>query len=224
MSDYAVILTHNRHELLRSAVAGIAPQVDRVAVVDNASYPPVTFESIGGHQVHSIITSDEQPPNLAFLMNEGFDWAEQQAKELGETEWFVALLCDDVLVPAGWFAAVKTALQQTGTVMGSTHQSFPVTQPIVKTQPDADIVGRLQGSAFVVRGEVGLRADEEMHWWWQDTDLDWQARLRGGSVIAPGPTAVNLRPNDFTNARPELARRAGVDGEVFARKWGTRPW
>lgn len=221
--DVAFILTHNRHELLRKSILAIAKQVHAVCVIDNASSPPVTWEEVSPH-AHTLIHSDEQPPNLAMLMNVGFDWAEETALTWSYEAWNVACLCDDVEVPSGWFQAVRDCIRETGATAGSTHQAAPVSSPLMKTEPDSDIYNRMQGSACVFRGEAKLRADEDMHWWWQDTDLDWQARAAGGMVIAPGPVAINQFPNDYTHSRPELAERAGLDGEVFRQKWGFRPW
>jgi glycosyltransferase involved in cell wall biosynthesis len=222
--DLAFILTHNRPEHLRRCVRAIAPQVDRICVIDNASNPPITVEDLPPHQVHTLITDYEQPPNLARLMNVGFEWADREAVEWSYEMWNVAVLCDDVIVPEGWFTAVRHALRNTSAVAGSTHQSRPVELPILKRLFDQDIHNRMQGSAFVIKGEVGLRADEDMRWWWQDTDLDWQARKVGGMIIAPGPVALNERPNDFTYSVPGLAEQAGRDGETFRKKWGFKPW
>jgi glycosyltransferase involved in cell wall biosynthesis len=221
--DLAFVLTHNRHDILRKCVDAISVQVDKVCVIDNASTPPIVFNDLRSI-IHTLIYDDEQPPNLARLMNIGFDWAQSEACDDINYEWNVAVLCDDVIAPQGWFSSVKSALRSTCAVAGSTHQSAHVTQILIKTEPDSDIYNRMQGSACVFKGEAGLRADERMRWWWQDTDLDWQARKAGGMVISPGPVAVNERPNDFTNAKPELATQAGKDREVFIQKWGRAPW
>jgi hypothetical protein len=76
--------------------------------------------------------------------------------------------------------------------------------------------------AFVVRGELGLRADEKMRWWWGDTDFEWQAIQAGGVLMLPGYTALNTLANSTTHG--VLAEQAGRDGETFALKWGGRPW
>jgi glycosyltransferase involved in cell wall biosynthesis len=207
--------------MLRECLRAAWAQVDEVCVIDNASQPPVNDNT---PYMHALIRDEEQPPNLARLMNVGFDWAARRALELGYEEWNVAVLCDDVVIPASWFRSVVWALRTTNAAAGSTHQLQSVTEPIIKTAPDTDIVNRMQGSACVFKGELGLRADERMHWWWQDTDLDWQARVGGGMIIAPGPVAHNSLPNDFTYSVPGLAEQAGRDGEVFAAKWGFKPW
>lgn len=217
----ATILTHNRHELLARCVAALRPQVHALLVIDNASDPPV--ESSVAYTLRREL---EQPPNLARLMNYGFDhWATYVADVAvvrETTRWDVATVCDDVEVPAGWFEAVAGELRAWNAAAASSGGRQDAV--IVKQVPDGDIFNRMQGAAFVMRGELGLRADERMRWWWQDTDLDWQARGAGGTVIVPGYEAVNSRPNDFTYSVPGLGEQAGRDGEVFAAKWGGRPW
>lgn len=217
-SRFAIILTHNRHELLKQCLDAIQPQVDQVLVIDNASNPRVDAIGVKG----AVMYVPDQPPNLSDLWNRGFRWIEWSPNRA--EEWDVAMLCDDVTVPEGWFHAVSSCMRAHGAAAGSTHSWHPVSVPIVKTHPDGDIYNRMQGSAFVLAGEKGLRADETMHWWWCDTDLDFMARLKGGMVIAPGLTAHNIHPNDFTNRVPGLAEQAARDGQTFAMKWGGRPW
>lgn len=225
---YAVVLTHNRLDLLRSCVYAIARQLDggTVVVVDNASNPRVRLSDLLGPAAPTVAITylPDQPPNLAKNMNAGLALVRNLALHGGASQWDVAMLCDDVMVPTGWFDSIAPHLRLGGVVAGSTHSVAPVAHTIVKHEPDGDIYNRMQGSAFVIAGEAGLWADESMHWWWQDTDLDWQARKAGGVVIAAGPVAENGRPNDFTYAVPGLAEQAVRDGEQFARKWGWRPW
>lgn len=230
MNRYAIILTHNRPELLSECVAAIAPQVDRVLVIDNASDPPVdpsmdAFSS-GKVQVHYV---PDQPPNLAMLWNIGFGIVEfdfQRANLRGDEPglWPVAVLCDDSIVPDGWFAAVTDAMAATGAAAGCSNPWGRDHPPQLKTAPDADIIGRMPGWAFILDGTKGLRADESMHWWFFDSDLDWQARQAGGMVMIGGYPVPNRLPNDYTNRKPELAEQAGRDAAAFEAKHGWRPW
>lgn len=215
MKRFAVVLTHNRHELLRECIDAITPQVDVVIVIDNASEPRVQFNDV------FLTYVPDQPPNLAHLWNVGFDIA---AELTNANEFDVAVLCDDVVTPVDWFRAIAGQLRVTGAIAGSTHAFAPVSTPIIKTIPDRDIMNRMQGSAFVIAGEAKIRADERMHWWWQDTDIDWQARGAGGMIIAPGPVAHNRYPNDYTARRPELYARIEHDAAAFREKWGFQPW
>lgn len=224
LARFAVVLTHNRPDLLAKCVAAIGPQVDLTIVIDNASDPPVDLADIADEGWRTILLHvPDQPPNLARLWNVGLDTA-TTLRAGAPGPWHVAFLCDDAIVGAGWFTAVADTIRTHGAAAGSTHAISRVASPLVKTAPDSDIYNRMCGWAFVVSAEKGWRANESMHWWWLDTDADFSARVSGGMVIAPGPVVVNERPNDFTYSVPGLAEQAGRDREAFAAKWGSAPW
>lgn len=227
----AIILTHNRPELLDRCVAAAAGQVNGLIVIDNASDPPVVDEVLFKTAVVDldkwprvfIVHRDEtQPANLSRLWNIGLTAVGRWFDE--DPAWNVVLLCDDAILPDGWVATVATGMRAHNAAAASTHQATPVSAPIFKTEPDSDLWNRMCPWAFMLAGEKCLRADERLHWWWCDTHMDWQARKNGGMVILPGPVVANERPNDFLTSKPELAARAGVDGEIFAEIWGFRPW
>jgi hypothetical protein len=219
---YGLVITHNRHDILAATVQQLRRQVSHVVVMDNASNPPVDDNmSDGVHVIHDAL----QPPNIAYLWNVGLSYLAQLATDEGHDEWYVALICDDISLPDDWVPRVVDTMMRVHATAGSTHHNEGVLQnPLVKTSPDHDLYNRMQGAAFVLAGHKGISADETMHWWWCDTDMDFQSRITGGMVLVPGPIAVNTRPNDYTAAKPELMEQAGKDGERFTQKWGFRPW
>lgn len=220
---YSIVLTHDRPELLKQCVAAISSQVDVVLIIDNASDPPV---SPADQDDATVMNIPDQPPNLSRFWNTGLDWVETWVSTNipATPEWDVAILCDDVIVPEGWFETVASCMRAHGATAASTHQWYPISAPIMKRNPDQDLTNRMCGWAFVLAGESGLRADEDLKWWFCDTDLDWQARTKGGMVVCPGPVAKNIHPNDWTARVPGLAEQSGQDGVTFARKHGGRPW
>lgn len=219
---YAIILTHNRHELLLQSLAAIRSQADITVIIDNASDPPVTLGTFPADgNPFLLMEVPDQPPNLSHLWNLGL---EAIGRLNPVPQWDVALLCDDVIVPEDWYNVVSSCMREHGAAAGSTHQWHEVTQPILKQAPDRDLTNRMCGWAFVLAGEKGLQADEDLKWWFCDTDLDWQARANGGMVICPGPVAKNIHPGEFTGSKPELYHQSGLDGVTFARKHGSRPW
>jgi glycosyltransferase involved in cell wall biosynthesis len=227
MNQYAIILTHNRPELLRDCIAAIGPQIERIVVIDNASEPPVRAADLPMDGLFGCILGiPTQPPNLAALWNRGLDtiygWHRYGSDPDGPC--WIAVLCDDAIVPGGWFAAVTDAMAQTGAAAGCSNPWGTEHEPRLKTTPDSDLMGRMPGWAFILDGSKGLRADESMHWWWCDTDLDWQARAAGGMVMIGGFPVPNRLPNDFLTTVPGLNEQAGRDGEAFAAKWSWRPW
>jgi glycosyltransferase involved in cell wall biosynthesis len=216
----SLIITHNRPELLAEAIAAIKPQVDVVLVVDNASDPRATVEQ----DVHLLYVPD-QPPNISNLWNRGFDWFAKFSHQYnGHGGLDIAMLCDDAIVPEGWFAAVTEGMRETGAAAGCSNPWGTMHPAHIKTTVDRDIAGRMVGWAFVIDADKGLRADESMHWWWCDTDLDVQARLAGGVVMVGGYLVPNTRYGEYTNIIPGLGERAGRDREAFAAKWGQVPW
>jgi len=227
---YAVILTHNRPEMLRETAAAILPQTDWLWIVDNASDPPVTLDDFRGLLAPppspgiAVMHDPLQPPNLATLWRRALDNIAVNAAAQGYGRWDVALLCDDVDLSDDWYDRVSHALRANNASAASAHQAYNLGQQIVKVRPDNDIMSRMTGCAFVLPGEKGMQPDESMHWWWVDTDIDWQARHADGMVLAVGPPALNRLPNYWTVTKPNLGEQAGHDRAAFAAKWGGCPW
>jgi hypothetical protein len=205
-------------------IMSIGSQADRVIVIDNASDPPIHVPS-GLHRNEIIVIRDpEQPPNLSRLWNRGLDFAENVAEVSRSDRWDTAVFGDDVIVPPDWWDRVSGSMRAFGATIGATHQVNEIPNVIFHNEPSNDLWNRMPGWAWMIRGETKIRLDESFRWWWGDTDLDWRARSEGGVVIAPGPIAVNTRPNEFTVMKPELTYQAGQDRDTFMRKWGHIPW
>lgn len=223
---FAIILTHNRPQLLKECVAAVGPQCDVVIVIDNASQPAVTVEMVdagfGASYRTLLVTIPDQPPNLAALWNRGFDLI--AGMDHDTDPYWIAVLCDDALVPDGWYTAVVDAMTATGAAAGCSNPFGHEHEPRLKTAPDSDIMGRMPGWAFILDGTKQLRADETMRWWFLDTSIDFTARQAGGMVMVGGYPVPNRLPNDYTNSKPELGEQAGRDGERFQEVWGFRPW
>lgn len=217
MNDWCIVLSHNRQDLLNGCIDRISPQVDSVIVVDNASDPPAEAQWI--YPNVTIHYEPLQPPNLAYFWNRYLDLISGIEMLTGDGRWNVALLCDDSYVEPGWYDTVRDGMRAHGASAASTHSYTPISESYVlralTNGPD-----RMCPWAFMIPGEEQLRADETMHWWFCDTDLDWQARQIHGTVVLPGPIVPNLLIGEFTNTKPELAVQAGLDGERFREKWG----
>lgn len=228
MNRFAVILTHNRPELLRETWCAIGPQVDMVTIIDNASEPPVRFQDFHAPEwATAVVRVPDQPPNLSRMWNLGIRMAlslwESNASRL---QPYVAVLCDDAPPPPGWFAAVTAAMTETGSVVGASAPamfSFGAGPPRVKRTPDSSLAERMPGWAWIVDPISPVRADEQLEWWWGDTDLDWQARAAGGMVLIGTHPVPNERPNEFSG-RPEQAMQIAGDSQRFVDKHGYRPW
>ncbi|GAA1281272.1 glycosyltransferase family 2 protein [Saccharothrix xinjiangensis] len=226
METYVVVPTHNRNELVLELVQSLELPAERVLIIDNASNPPVPpAPSIDEFNppppVATLLLDFEQPPNLSRLWNLGIDWAEKQA---GGREHAVAVLNDDVVLPPLFLDYMVSALRQTGADIafpdqhgrvGLLHRTIPGPVPLRE---------RMTGYAFVLRGGVGLRADERFRWWCGDDDLEWQALERGGTVCVGGIGVQHLYPDRSTRSRPELEAQTHRDRTAFVQKWGRAPW
>lgn len=225
---YTIIPTHDRQAQLVSLVTSLRDQCDVVIIVDNASSPAVAMdwfgESITSVADLIIVRDDEQPPNLSRLWNVGLDVATAHASQRDAARWDVAILNDDTVLPSGWYDSISTALRDHPTAaIACGAPGDWIHAPIFHTDPrTSNIMTRMTPWAFVTRGELSIRADESLRWWWGDTDFEWQARQRGGVLIIPGHIAMNSLANSTTHG--VLAEQAGRDGETFRQKWGWRPW
>lgn len=220
---FAVIPTHNRLDLLVEMIKNMHDEIDCAVIVDNASHPPVTLKDFPDEcraKVH-IHYDEEQPPNLYRLWNVAFEIIKTNLKAL---KWNVAVFNDDCIIPRGWFDVMSYALRNSAgysAVSGTMAEGW-LNHPLVKTQPDGDLRTRMTPWAFMMRGELNLRADESFRWWWGDTDFDWTLRTNGGIMILPGHVVQNSLANSTTHG--ELMEQAGRDRETFRLKHGWNPW
>lgn len=229
---YALIPTHNRPTELARLVRQLDGQADTIIIIDNASDPAVGEVELRASVEHAhvaIIRDDEQPPNLYRLWNVGFKaieaWHNVYSRQADLGQWDVAVFNDDTSIPEGWYDYVAAPLvhRSTAVAVSCTDPYGILTAPLLKTQSgDGNINIRMCPWAFVVRGELGLRADESFGWWWGDTDFDWQACRAGGVLLLPGYTTQNTLANSTTHGA--LAEQAGRDAVTFQHKWGFRPW
>jgi glycosyltransferase involved in cell wall biosynthesis len=208
--------------MLRELVAQLDGNTEYVIIVDNASDPPVRSSDFNVGAGVYVLRVPTQPPNLYQLWNIAFEFAKYLAVDSGLTQWNVSVFNDDTLLPPDWTITVRDALRNSSAAIACGSLTHHVTSPLLKTERDGDILTRMTPHAFMMRGELNLRADERFRWWWGDTDLDWQARLNGGVLIIPGCTAINRCANSTTVGK--LAEQAGRDGEYFSAKWGQRAW
>jgi len=206
----AVIPTRNRTDVLSQCVMAISGQVDCVIVIDNGDVDPVI-----DHET-AVIRDPQQPPNLSRLWNLGLT----AATIMGEPKWDVAILNDDAIVPEGWFDAVATKMRE---MQAAAACSGGYTMPVLHTRPGpVGLATRMQGYAFVLRGELDLRANEDLHWYFTDDYLDWESRKLGGMVMVPGFHVQHLYPNG--QMTPELNEQCARDAQTFVDIYGMRPW
>lgn len=213
-SRFAVIVTRDRPEAYAACVAAIEPQVEDIITICHG--PEAVSYSAGlpiGYHAES--------PNISAMWNLGLDCL---AEAFSDRPYDVAVLNDDAVVPRYWFDHVCRPMSLTDAAAGCVDQHHRLAAPLVHRHPGpVDLHERLTGFAFILDGTRGLRANEDMRWWYSDDDLDWQARTRGGTIIVPGEP-VQHPPHGGTALVGELARYADEDRRKFIDRWGSAPW
>lgn len=218
----AVIPTRDRHDMLADCINSVVDQVDSVIVLDNLSHPPIDPDPWHG-QV-GVVSVPMDPPNISTLWNVGIALADSQAHRAGAAAWDIAVLNSDVVVPAGWVERLSHAMRSTTAVLAYPDQHGG-RQAVLHTKAEPiDLRQRITGYAYMLRGEAGLRLDEDLAWWYGDDDLDWTAREQGGAILVPGIPVEHRCPNGSMYERPELQEQAGRDRATFETKWGRTPW
>jgi GT2 family glycosyltransferase len=217
----AVIPTRNRHDMLADCINSVVDQVDRVTVIDNLSDPPIDPDP--WHGKVGIVAIPLDPPNISTLWNVGLALADAQAHQHQADRWDIAVLNSDVTVPPGWIDGLSTAMRSGPAVLAYPDQHGGRRQILHTKAEPVDLRTRITGYAYLLRGEAGLRLDEDLAWWYGDDDLDWRAREQGGALLVPGLAVEHRCPNVSTNERPELRQQAARDRETFRAKWGRTP-
>lgn len=220
---FAVIPTHNRPQRLLALVASLATQVNHIVVLDNASDPAVDVWDLtraAPDVTVEVLRDEEQPPNLSRFWNVLLDHAAKSAMDAEAAQWDVAVFNDDAIVPAGWFDVCSTVLRGHETAAVAHTGTSPVHHhELVDAYPYARDK-RMCPWAFVTRGEIGLRADESLRWWYGDDDFCRQAIDAGGVIAAPGPLVINALAVQSTVG--VLAEQAELDRKTFEAKWADR--
>lgn len=222
---YAVIATHNKHENLYKLIETLSLSTEAIVVIDNASKVPLTKFLRDKKDIPNlhIVEDGEQPPNLSRLWNVGLKLVGSLCKT---REWNVAVLNDDLQVEETWLPSLAYYLRQSNAAVAYGDQfnrNLPETQLFTQAKP-ISLYDRMCGYAHVSRGELGIRFDETMRWWYSDDDYDWTCRQHGGSLLVPGHAVTHHTPGESTNASVALSTQAGIDRETFYKKWKQYPW
>jgi hypothetical protein len=79
---------------------------------------------------------------------------------------------------------------------------------------------RLPGVALLVRGELGIRHDPAITFWFADDDFENQHRVNGGTALVGGTT---VQHSDSTPRTEAFIHQTWADGHRFQAKWGFMP-
>jgi hypothetical protein len=226
---YAIIPSNGR-ECLDQAIEAIYPQVDRVLITwtsawdGRRSLPRPDDDKILYAIWRNRPGGADPAPNISAWWNEGLENAKEISRHdfPSRTEWDVAILNDDAIVSEDWFERISRGMRRHGGAAASSGARHGITEVLTEPGPVPGWPNPLQGYAFMLAGEKGLRANEDLHWYFTDNYIDWESRKLGGTVILPVCSVQHLYPNGQMDH--DLQVRTGVDAQVFVDLYGMRPW
>lgn len=228
---FAVIPSGGR-PCFEPAMWSVIPQVTHTYVImtEPFAFTPGDYVDVRGDY--------RRPKNISRWWNLGIEAAHEHAALLGASAWNVLIMNDDVIACPQLVVVLTQALRH-GLIWGEPCEELKGETPVL-AYPDnlstaaprfalhkeagfVDVRTRISGWCFMLRGESGLTADEDMQWWYSDNDLDYRARQMGGAVMVPGCEVEHLFPNEGTAASPELSARTHIDRGIFLAKWKDLP-
>ncbi len=210
------VIPSNGRDCLSQCLEAIAPQVDQLIVVATNSLTHYVNHCLPYRDKISVHRSYVEG-NISAWWNFGLTMAKSQAYRTGA--WRVAVLNDDAIVPPTWFDEVSGHMDVTGCVAGC---SGPVTGALRIAGP-VPLHTRMQGYAFILDGPTGIRAHEDLHWYFTDDYIDWESRKAGGMGMTEAGGVVNhLFPNG--QLTPKLHAQIATDAQTFVDIYGQRPW
>ena len=219
------VVPSNGRPMLDDLIASLVDQVYDVIVVANTwerDGSPGLLESAG--LPVCVVEDEREERNISRWWNLGLDTVARHAGWLGDTEWDVLVVNDDVVCPPRFVATLSGRMRATTAVCAYPDQAGGRQEILHTGSAPVSLGQRITGYAFMLRGEAGLRADEDFVWWAGDDDLGLRAQGAGGSLLVPGIPVEHRAPDVQTNASPVLSAQTARDMDTFLAKWGVRPW
>lgn len=215
---YAIIPTNGR-PCFKECLEAALPQVSRVIVVEGGPDAEYVDRGPGDYDM-TVVREPEM--NISKWWNLGLSLLADRMKEHRQHHWNVIILNDDAIIPPTWVSTVSNAMRSAGAAAASTGNPHP--WPILHQKPGpVDLSTRLQGFAFMLAGEKGIRANEQLKWYFSDDHVDWLSRQQGGTLSIPSHHVRHLYPNG--QMTPELQVQIAEDAKAFTAYWaGLRPW
>lgn len=219
---FVVIAAKNRHEMTYNLLGQLDENAE-VMLYDNGSDPPLILED--DSPLSFVVDAEGWP--LHRMWNHALDAIEKVVVGGGLDKWNVAILNNDLEVPPGFLARLEGGLRANDDNWISYpnwHGADIPDRASVATKGSSGDGRSLSGWAFMVRGESGLRFDEQFEWWYGDADIQKQTEAAGKHVVCVGGCYCNhLHPNESTQSDPERIAQAIGDEARFAAKWDLDP-
>jgi Glycosyltransferases, probably involved in cell wall biogenesis len=216
---YAIIPTNGR-DCFRDSLNAVYDQVDHVYVVEGGPDAKLIDAGMDYERNFSIIREPEL--NISKWWNLGLSLISSKMQQNGVRRWNVVILNDDAIIPSGWVKAVAGRMRDMQVAAACSGNPNPI--PAVHTTPGpVGLATRMQGYAFVLAGEKGVRANEQLKWYFSDDHVDWLSRQKGGMLCVPGMYVEHRFPNG--QVTPEIQEQIAQDAHAFSQYWnGMRPW
>lgn len=216
---FAIIPTNGR-DCFKRCLEAVYDQVDRVYVVEGGPDAKIIDADLEYGSDFTIIREPEL--NISKWWNLGLKLIANRALASRMAKWNVVILNDDAIIPQGWVHQLDKTMRGMGVAAASSGNPAPI--PALHTQPGpVGLATRMQGFAFMLAGEKGVRANEQLKWYFSDDHVDWLSRQKGGMVSVPGLYVTHLHPNG--QVTPEIQEQIAKDAHTFTQYWnGMRPW
>lgn len=186
----------------------------RQTVVTTTLPEPVRAADVAAAQV---IVNTEPGINISRWWNRGLDWIAQRQ----DGPYNVLLMESDVrLAPATLTELVHVLRTHDVAMAGADWLNAlqPGQVEIRHALEPATPPHRIPGICMLVRGELGLRFDEEFRWWYADDDFEWQHRKAGGTALVGGTSLHHPAGHQLDGERTVYAVE---DHAKFVAKWGS---
>jgi hypothetical protein len=231
---YAVMPSMGR-SCLKDALDSLLPQVECLFLVKTEDF---TTPGLDPQYADRLSVTDDlrRPKNISRWWNIGITAATAYARVFRQAEFNVLVVNDDIVACPQLVTTLDAGLR--GQHDAVRRSSPPGARPVLAypdnwppynragfhgTAGQVQLSTRISGWCFMLRGEKGVTADENLAWHYGDDDLDWRCREYGGAVMVPGCAVEHLHPNELTARSAELSARTHVDRGVFLAKWGALP-
>jgi hypothetical protein len=219
---FAVIPTNGR-DCLEQCLEAIAPQVDFIYLIRTSPdvFPDFVHKHLADRKIGWAYAYCDAV-NISCWWNQGLETVAMLAEIEKKETWDVAVINDDVIVPPGWFDAVAEGMRRFDCAAACSGAPAGVSDSILMTPVAVPLETRMQGFAFMLAGEKGLRANEDLHWYFTDDYIDWESRKLGGMNMVGGYPVQHLYPNG--QVTPEIHAQIARDAQTFVDIYGRRPW
>lgn len=217
---YAVACTHRADiDKMNKTLTMMNLPKSKVFVVANGENPPTSKDIPKA----TILQYPDDEFNMAKWWNMGLEYASKKAKG---KPYEVFVFESSTFATQSTVIQLATALRENdlAAVSPDRWDTLPEGQILIERElkPLDNMAHRMTGYAFMLKGELELRADPKFRNWYPDDDLEWQARKAGG-VGMLGHVTVG-HPKYGSPLSPMLQKFADEDLVKFKNKWGYAPY